>query len=50
MEKIEGCSLPNLSQKIKRDNFSEKELQAIAKALDCELRIDFVDKATGEVL
>ena len=50
VEKIEGCSLPNLSQKIKRDNFSEKELQAIAKALDCELRIDFVDKTTGEVL
>ena len=50
VDKIGGTSLQNLSQKLKRDNLNEKELQEIARALDCELRIDFVDKETGEVL
>ena len=50
VDKIGGTSLQNLSQKLKRDNLNEKELQEIAKALGCELRIEFVDLATGEVL
>lgn len=29
-----GISQPNLSKKMKRNNFSEKELEDIAKALD----------------
>lgn len=32
----------SLSNKIQRDNFSEKELHEIAKALGCELQIDFI--------
>lgn len=41
-------SRPNLSQKFKRDNFSEKELQEIADALNCDLKISFVDRSTGK--
>ena len=41
-------SRPNLSQKLKRDNFSESELKEIADALGCELHISFVDKETGK--
>lgn len=43
-----GTSSQNLSQKLKRDNFSEKELQAIAAALGCDLEITFIDRATGK--
>ncbi len=43
-----GTSRPNMSQKMKRDNFSEKELQDIAEALDCDLKISFVDRETGK--
>lgn len=35
-------SRQNLSNKIKRDNFSEKELHAIAAALGCECQITFI--------
>lgn len=31
---IMGTSQPNLSKKMSRDNFSEKDLEEIAKALD----------------
>lgn len=30
-----GCTSQNLSGKFRRDNFSEKELEEIAAALDC---------------
>lgn len=43
-----NTSRPNMSQKLKRDNFSEKELKEIAEALNCELKISFVDKETGK--
>lgn len=39
-------SRPNLSQKFQRDNFSEKELHQIANALDCDLKISFIDRET----
>lgn len=38
----------NLYNKMKRDNFSEKELQAIAQALGLKLEISFVHPETGE--
>lgn len=38
----------NLSGKMKRDNFTEKDLQEIAKVLDCEYKSSFVIKETGE--
>lgn len=46
-DKLE-TSRPNMSQKFKRDNFSEKEMQEIADALDCDLKISFVDRKTGK--
>lgn len=43
-----GTSPQNLHNKMKRDNFSETELQAIAQALGLMLEISFVDPETGE--
>ena len=37
-----NTSQPNLSNKIKRENFSEKELQEIAEALGAKVEINFV--------
>lgn len=39
---VPKTSVQNLSQKIKRDNFSEKDLQAIAKACDVVFEGSFV--------
>jgi len=43
-----GCTSQNLSGKFKRDNFSEKELQEIASALDCSFEGRFISNDTGE--
>ena len=43
-----GISPQNLHNKMKRDNFSERDLREIAEALGLELQIRFVDPATGE--
>lgn len=40
----------NLHNKMKRDNFTESDLTAIANALDCELNITFTMKDCGETL
>lgn len=45
-----GDTPQNLSNKMKRDDFKESELQRIAEALGYRLEIRFVDKETGEVL
>lgn len=45
-----GCTSQNLSGKFKRDNFSEKELQEIAAAMNCEFRGSFINNETGEEL
>ena len=45
-----GISQSNLSNKVKRDNFSNNELQSIADALECDLKILLIDKDTGEEL
>lgn len=45
-----GISPQNLHNKMKRDNFTESDLAAIAAALDCELDIRFTIKSTGEAL
>ena len=42
-----NCSQANISQKFKRDNFSEKEMQEIADALGCDLKISFIDRESG---
>lgn len=39
-----GWSQSNFGNKLKRDNFTEKELEAIATALGMKLEIKFLDK------
>jgi hypothetical protein len=41
-------STANFYHKMKRDNFSEKELREIAEALDSGLKIGFAMNKTGE--
>ena len=43
-----NCSRQNLSNKMSRNNFDERELTAIANALGCEFEINFVNRETGE--
>ena len=43
-----NCSRQNLSNKMSRNNFDERELTAIANSLGCELEINFVNRETGE--
>ena len=43
-----NCSRQNLSNKMSRNNFDERELTAIDNALGCELEINFVNRETGE--
>lgn len=43
-----GVSPQNLNNKMKRDNFTEKDLQEIAAVLDCPLSISFQMNDTGE--
>ncbi len=43
-----NCSQANISQKLKRDNFSEKEMQQIADILNCNLKITFIDRESGK--
>ena len=38
----------NLSNKMARNNFPEKELKEIAEALDCELETTLIMKDNGE--
>lgn len=45
-----NSSSQNLSAKLKRDNFSERDLEEIAKALNCTLDINFIDNDTGKSL
>ena len=43
-----GMSQSNLSNKLSRDNFNEKELLEIAEALNSDLDIGFTLRDTGE--
>ena len=45
-----GTSRQNLTNKFSRNNFSEKELHEIAKALNCEFIGQFKMNDTGEVI
>lgn len=46
-EKI-GTVRTNITNKLSSDNFSEKDMQSIANALNCELVIKLIDKETGQ--
>ena len=43
-----GQSRQNFYNKLSRDNFTEKDLRAIADALGCEYDSGFIMKDTGE--
>lgn len=43
-----NTSQSNLSNKLKRDNFSEKELKQIAEVLNCDFKGIFIMRDTGE--
>ena len=43
-----GQSRQNLSNKMSRDNFTEKELIEIANALNCTYKASFTMNDTGE--
>jgi len=45
-----GVSPQNLNNKMKRDNFSESDLNKIAEALDCTFEAGFRMKDTGEYI
>lgn len=45
-----GISPQNLNNKMKRDNFTEKDLAEIAAALNCTLTVSFELNDTGEVV
>lgn len=38
----------SFNSSMKRDNFTEKDLQEIAKVLDCDYKSTFIIKETGE--
>lgn len=43
-----GQTRQNLSNKMSRDNFPEKEIREIAAALECDYETSFVMRDTGE--
>lgn len=43
-----GQTRQNLSNKMSRDNFPEKEIREIAAALDCDYETYFVMRDTGD--
>ncbi len=43
-----GTTGNNMTNKFKRDNFSERELTEIAKALNCKLDIALIDNETNQ--
>lgn len=46
--KLLNISSPNFSQQLKRDNFSEKDMQRMADLLNCDIEITFRDRETGK--
>lgn len=40
----------NLSNKLNRDNFNEKEIRSIAEALGCDFNVTFTLKETGDTV
>lgn len=43
-----STSKNNLNNKLVKDNFTEKDMQSIANALNCELVIKLIDRETGQ--
>ena len=43
-----GTTGANISNKLRKDNFTEKDLRDIAEALDCDFEASFVLRDTGK--
>ena len=43
-----GQTRQNLSNKVSRDNFPEKEIKAIADELECDLEMTLIMRDSGE--
>jgi transcriptional regulator with XRE-family HTH domain len=43
-----GMSTTNLYNRLKRDNFTDKDLKRIAEVLDCTFKASFILNDTGE--
>lgn len=43
-----GISPSNLSNKLARDNFTEKDLRKIAEILNCDYEANFIMRETGK--
>jgi len=50
LSKLLNKSLSTMSDKMKRDNFSEKDLRKIAEVLNYDYDIVFTDKDTGKTI
>lgn len=50
LSKLLGKSVSTISDKMKRDNFSEKDLKTIAEVLNCDYDIVFINKDTGKTI
>ena len=48
LARLLGTTQSNISDKLRRDNFSEKDLKEIAAALNCDYEITFIMKDTNE--
>lgn len=48
LAKLLGKSLSNMSTKMKRDNFSEKDLMEIANVLDFDYEVVFSDRRSDK--
>lgn len=48
LSKLINCSAPNISNKFKRNNFSESDFREIATALGYDVEITLISKETGE--
>lgn len=45
-----NITAPTMSDKLKRDNFSEKDLKKIADALNFDYEAVFTDRETGKTI
>ena len=50
LAEVLNISRQNLSNKLSRDNFDERDIKAIASALNCDVDIIFTDKSSGDTL
>lgn len=42
------CSVSNISNKFKRNNFNESDFRQIADALGCDVEINLISRESGE--